>query len=136
VKQLVRDAILYSAASGVALAVDVGLLWVLVERFGLYYLAAATMSFVAGTVVVYVLSTGYIFRQRRVDDRRIEFSVFAAIGALGVLVNLAVLKLAVDAFHVHYLVGKLASVVFTFSLNFGLRRTLLFTAPGQRRMPA
>lgn len=135
-KQLVRDAILYSAASGVALAVDVGLLWVLVERFGLYYLAAATISFVAGTVVVYLLSIGYIFRERRVEDRRIEFGAFAAIGALGVLVNLAVLKVAVDTFHVHYLLGKLASVVFTFSLNFGLRRTLLFTAPGHRRIPA
>jgi putative flippase GtrA len=127
VRNLVREAFWYSAASGVGLVVDVGLLWILVERFHWYYLAAATLSFVAGTVVVYVLSVGLIFKHREITDRRMEFAVFATIGMLGVMVNLAVLKTAVDHFHVHYLLGKLASVAFTFSLNFGLRRALLFT---------
>jgi putative flippase GtrA len=136
VKQLIRDAFLYSAASGVGLAVDVGLLWLLVEKFAWYYLAAATVSFIAGTVVVYAFSVGLIFRHRRVEDRRVEFSVFAVIGVLGVLVNLAVLKIAVDSVHVHYLIGKLASIVFTFSLNFGLRRSLLFSAPREPHVSA
>src|SRR5512135_2942567 len=122
-----REAALYAAASGLALAVDVGLLWSLVQFLGWYYLVAATTSFVAGTAVVYLLSVRLIFRHRRVEDRRVEFGVFAIIGALGVIVNLVVLKVAVDHFHVHYLVGKLVSILFTFSLNFGLRRMFLFT---------
>lgn len=126
-RTLIREAFWYSAASGVGLAVDVGLLWLLVEQFRWYYLFAATLAFVAGTVAVYLLSVGIVFRHRKVQDRRLEFTVFATIGLLGVLVNLVVLKIAVDHFHVHYLAGKLASVVFTFSLNFGLRRALLFT---------
>jgi putative flippase GtrA len=129
VKHLIREAVLYSAASGVALAVDVGLLWLLVEQAHLHYLLAATVAFLAGTAVVYALSVAAIFRHRRVQDRRVEFSVFAAIGVLGLLVNLTVLKVAVDGFGAHYLVGKFISIFFTFSLNFGLRRTLLFSAP-------
>jgi len=127
VRNLVREAIWYSVASGAGLAVDLGLLWLLVERFGWHYLTAATVSFLSGTVIVYALSVGVIFRHRRLQDRRLEFTVFAIIGGLGVLVNLLVMKTAVDHFHVHYLVGKLASIVFTFSLNFALRRALLFT---------
>jgi putative flippase GtrA len=124
-----RQAFWYSAASAVGLAADVGLLWALVEQAGWHYLAAATLSFILGTVVVYLLSVGLIFRHRKLHDRRVEFTVFAAIGVLGVFVNLLVLVTAVDHFHVHYLVGKLTSVIFTFSLNFGLRRALLFTPP-------
>ena len=127
--QLVREAVLYGAASGCALTVDVGLLWLLVEVARMHYLLAASVAFLTGTAVVYVFSVRTIFRHRRVRDRRLEFSAFAAIGVLGLLVNLAVLKLAVDELGAHYLVGKMAAIVFTFSLNFGLRRSLLFTAP-------
>jgi len=126
---LLREVVLYSAASGCALAVDVGLLWLLVEVAHMHYLLAASVAFLTGTAVVYAFSVRGIFQYRRVRDRRLEFSTFAAIGMLGLIVNLAVLKLAVDELGVHYLVGKLASIVFTFSLNFGLRRLLLFTAP-------
>jgi putative flippase GtrA len=127
--QIVREAALYSAASACALTVDVGLLWLLVEVARMHYLLAASVAFLTGTSVVYAFSVRTIFRHRRVRDRKLEFSAFVAIGVLGLLVNLAVLKVSVDEFGAHYLVGKLAAIVFTFSLNYGLRRSLLFTAP-------
>jgi len=133
VKHLAREAFWYSAASGVALATDVSLLWLLVEHAHWHYLSAATVAFLAGTAVVYGLSVGWIFQHRRVEDRRLEFGLFAFIGVLGVIVNLTVLTIAVDVYGLHYLVGKLASVGVTFTLNFGLRRTFLFSAPGRRR---
>lgn len=128
-RHLLREAFLYSAASGVALAVDVGLLWVLIEKLHLYYLLAASLAFLAGTTVVYFFSVSAIFRHRKLQDRRLEFGAFAVIGVLGLLVNLTVLRIAVDGIGAHYLVGKMASVAFTFSLNFGLRRYFLFSAP-------
>jgi putative flippase GtrA len=127
-KHLLREAFLYCLASGVALVADFSLLWILVEIFEIYYLAAATIAFLVGTAIVYAASVSVIFQHRRVQDRRMEFGAFAAIGVLGLTVNLLVLKVAVDGFGAHYLVGKLASVFFTFSLNFGLRRTFLFSA--------
>ena len=128
-RHLVREAFWYSAASGVALCVDVALLWLLVEHFQWHYLSAATASFLAGTVIVYSLSVALIFKHRRVHDRRLEFGLFAIIGVLGVMVNIVVLKIAVEIYALHYLAGKLGSVVVTFSLNFALRRTFLFSAP-------
>lgn len=125
----IREAILYSAASALALAVDVGLLWLLIEHAEIHYLLAASLAFSAGTAVVYTLSVSAIFRHRRVADRRLEFAAFAAIGMLGLLTNLFVLKLTVDGLGAHYMVGKALSIIFTFSLNFGLRRSLLFSAP-------
>jgi len=131
-RHLIREAALYSGASGLGLAVDIGLLWLLVEKADLHYLLAASLAFLAGTAVVYALSVSAIFRHRRVRDRRIEFGIFAAVGVLGLLVNLIVLRIAVEGLGAHYLVGKLCSIFFTFSLNFGLRRALLFTASKRR----
>lgn len=128
---LIREAILYGAASALALATDVGLLWTLVEQFGANYLVAATIAFLAGTTVVYLLSVSTIFSHRRIRDRRAEFTAFSAIGVLGLGVNLTVMLIVVDGLGGHYLLGKIASVFFTFSLNFGLRRYLLFSAPAQ-----
>jgi len=128
-RHVIREAFLYSAASGLAMLTDVGLLWLLVERFDTHYLLAATIAFLAGTAVVYVISVSAIFRHRKIKNRRVEFGAFAAIGVLGLCVNLAVLKTAVDGLGLHYLIGKLASIMFTFSLNFGLRRYFLFSAP-------
>lgn len=127
-RRLFTEAVFYSFASGIALAVDMGLLWILVEWLHWSYLAAAAQSFLAGTGVVYVLSVGFVFRHRRVSDRRIEFGAFVIIGILGLATNLAVLKIAVDVLGVHYMIAKLCSVVFTFTLNFGLRRFFLFTS--------
>lgn len=126
-QKLLREVMLYSAASALGLAVDVCLLWALVEHAHLHYLLAAALAFIAGTVVVYALSIHAIFSHRSVDDARLEFAAFAAVGILGLLVNLAVLRITVDSFGMHYLIGKMISVCFTFSLNFGLRRFLLFS---------
>jgi putative flippase GtrA len=127
------EAAFYSMASGLALAVDMSMLWLLVEWLDWHYLLAAAISFLAGTALVYVLSVRFIFRFRRIADPRIEFFSFAAIGVLGLATNLAVLKVAVDLFGVHYMVAKLISVAFTFTMNFGLRRFLLFTSPKKPR---
>jgi len=129
-KVLLREALLYIAASGLGLATDLLLLWLFVEMAQVHYLLAASIAFAAGTAIVYTLSVTVIFRHRRMDDRRLELGTFASIGGIGLLVNFAVLKLSVEVFGAHYLVGKLVSVVFTFSLNFGLRRYLLFTPRG------
>lgn len=133
VRQVVREGIGYSAASGIGLAVDLALLWILIETADQHYLVAGTLSFLVGTIVVYALSVRLIFKKRRFDDRRVEFGLFALIGLIGVLINASVLKLAVDGFGAHYLVGKLASVGFTFSTNFGLRRALLFSVGAQQQ---
>lgn len=123
---LTRDASRYVLASGFAFCVDVGLLWVLVQYFSWWYLAAATTSFLSGMVVGYVLSITMVFDYRRLNDQRIEFLSFAAIGGIGLGINTAVIFIAVRYFEVHYLGAKCIAAGFTFAFNFLARRQLLF----------
>jgi putative flippase GtrA len=136
VNHLVRQVSAYVGASAAAFAVDFLLLSLLVSGFGLPYLAAAFMSFSAGTVVVYWLSIRHVFDYRRLEDWRPEFSVFAALGLVGLVVNLTAMYLLVDGLGLHYLLAKVGAAGFTFITNFLLRRWMLFTPRnGSARSP-
>ena len=123
---LIKEAIGYAMASVAALAVDMTILWVLVQSFSWGYLAAASVSFLAGATVAYGLSLKLAFRQHRLRNRRVEFISFVAIGTVGLAINAAVMSLAVHYWGLHYLLAKCVAAGFTFSCNFIARRQLLF----------
>ena len=123
---LLMQALRYGGASVCALVIDVSILGVLVHYFSWGYLAASATSFSAGMCAAYLLSIKFVFEQRRVRDRRIEFATFAAVGALGLAVNAAVMFVAVHYFDVNYLLAKVAAAGSTFFCNFISRRQLLF----------
>jgi putative flippase GtrA len=127
--RLVREAVGYAAASGCALIVDLGALDVLVQLFKWWYLAAASVSFLAGMGVAYQLSVRLVFRHRKLEDRRKEFVSFLAIGMVGLTLNAAVIYVAVSVFAIYFLAAKCIAAGFTFVFNFFARRQLLFV-PG------
>lgn len=125
-----RETGIYTVAAAAAFGVDVAALWLLVEVCGIHYLVSAAIAFVAGTAVVYWISIRHAFAFRRVTDVRREFSLFAVIGALGILINLGILYIAVEHLKTHYLVAKVLASGVTFVTNFGLRKTMLFMPLG------
>jgi putative flippase GtrA len=102
-------------------------LTLLVSKCGWQYLPAAIASFAAGGVFLYFVSTAFVFRIRRITNRVIELPVFLALGLVGLVVNTLVIFAAVEALHVHYLVAKGAAAGCTFTLNYVLRRSLMFS---------
>lgn len=116
----------YAVASVFALAVDAGLLWLLVHFISVGYLAAATFSFVAGATVAYFISVRLAFRNHRLEDRRAEFAGFIALGAPGLAINAGVISLAVESFGLHFMLAKCLAAGTTFGYNFLARRQMLF----------
>ena len=125
--RLARETLMYSIGAALAFATDVLVLWTLVEFFRVHYLAAAATGFIAGTAVLYAFAVRYAFSFRRVANARREFGVFAAVGLMGIVLNLAIIYGAVEAIHLHYLAAKVVASTVTFIANFALRRALLFT---------
>ena len=123
---VVREAFRYCLVSGFAFLVDIGVLWILVQYFSWWYLAAATASFLSGIVLGYVLSIRMVFNYRRLKDQRIEFLSFAASGGVGLAINAAVMFVAVKYFGIYYLLAKCVAAGFTFMFNFFVRRQMLF----------
>ncbi|PWE16748.1 GtrA family protein [Marinicauda salina] len=116
----------YLLVSAVGLAVDFGLLALLVEFDLAPLLIANAVSFTAGVIVVYLGSIGWVFGARRLKAPHIEFAIFAAVGIVGLGVNEAALWLVAEIGGVHYTLGKIAAAAASFTSNFLLRKALLF----------
>ncbi len=118
----------YASASAIALAVDMGLLIVLTEVFGIHYLLSAAVGFVFGVMVIYVISITWVFRYRRIQKRSKENLIFITIGLCGLLFNEVLLFVFTETFDFAYQISKLISAVFIFTFNFSARKLLLFSS--------
>jgi len=115
----------YAIVGGIAFCVDFGLLWALTETVGCHYVVAGTISFIAGLATNYLLSVAWVFRHSSVNNRKLEFLLFAMVGVIGLALNAAILYLLTDWLAVHYLLSKLVSTAIVFLWNFVGRRTLM-----------
>ena len=117
----------YFLASGVALAIDLGLLIGLTEIAHLHYQTAAAIGFTAGLVAIYLMSILWVFENRTLAGHQTaEFVLFALIGVVGLGINHAVLWLLAGTIGVHYLAAKAVSVAIVFAWNFLARKATLF----------
>ncbi len=125
-RKLFAEAAKYAVVSGIAYVVDTGLLLILARYAGWYYLLAASVSFVAGATVAYVLSVRFVFSAHRLRDRRVEFTSFVLLGLFGIAITLLVLYLTVERLGMILLYAKAVAACCSFAANFALRRQLLF----------
>ena len=125
-RTVIQEAVGYTAVSACALCADIAVLYSLVHYFSWWYLAAATASFLVGLLLGYALSVTLVFRYRRLQDQRLEFVSFAAIGGVGAAINAAAMAFGVKCLGLNYLVAKFGAAGFTFLWNFAARRQFLF----------
>ena len=59
----------YFFVGGFAFVVDFGLLYILTEYAGLHYLLSATLSFIAGLLVNYIISCLWVFNGSKFKNR-------------------------------------------------------------------
>ena len=117
----------YFGAAVLALGLDAGSLWFLTSYCGWDYLIAATTTFVSGGVLLYALSVRFVFSHRRTTKRAVELPSFVALGLLGLIVNLLVIRIGVEAVRLSLMHAKLAASICSFGVNFAVRRVLLFS---------
>ena len=121
-----REFLRYFVASAIALVTDAGSLVLMTSLIGIPYLYSGAVAFLFGLTVIYVLSIRWVFEARSVRDWRAEFSLFALIGIVGLLLNEFVLWILTGELGFHYMLSKGASVVLVFLWNFLARKSLLF----------
>lgn len=121
------EGVRYLVASAVALAIDFALYIALIRLAEVNYLIAAPLGFAFGLATVYLLSIRWVFRYRRLADRRAEFALFAVIGLAGMALNQGIIYLVVQWMPGSYEIAKLISAGMVFCFNFISRKLLLFT---------
>ncbi|NLT08373.1 MAG: GtrA family protein [Ruminococcus sp.] len=123
----------YLFVGGLATVVDWGVSFLLFKYvFHEHYAVAAnSISFVAGLIVNYVISTFWIFRNSKVESKLVEFLGFAAIGLVGLLMTMGITKLfeiwLADRTSLYQILAKIVSTAAAFFWNFFARKILLFS---------
>ena len=120
--QLIR----YFVSGGVAFVVDASLLYVLTEWLGLHYLFSTVLSYSVGLVITYMFSILWVFDSRSVDNRVLEFSVFASIGVMGLGLTSLFMWLFTSRCGLYYIISKAITTVIVFVWNFVAKKLLLF----------
>ena len=116
----------YFFVGGFAFVVDFGLLYILTEYAGLHYLLSATLSFIAGLLVNYIISCLWVFNGSKFKNRLVEFLFFAAIGVVGLALNDTLIWLFTDCIGTHYLFSKIVAAAMVYLWNFFARKYLVF----------
>ena len=92
---------------------------------------ANALSFIAGLVVNYIISTFWIFKTSKVENKVVEFISFAAIGVVGLLITIGITvlfeKWLGDTTHLFQIIAKIVSTAVSFLWNFFARKILLYT---------
>lgn len=116
----------YFFVGGFAFVVDFGLLYILTEYAGLHYLLSATLSFIAGLLVNYIISCLWVFNGSKFKNRLVEFLFFAAIGVVGLALNDTLIWLFTDSIGTHYMFSKIVAAAMVYLWNFFARKYLVF----------
>jgi len=122
----------YAFVGGIAAIVNIGTLYILTDMFNIYYLLSNIFGFAAGLTINYILSTKFIFNSEKRIKKDVEFSLYATIGVVGLVLDTVLLWILTDLGKIYYLLSKIASTVIVFIWNFGARK-MMYSILGKKK---
>lgn len=123
-RNLVKQVFKFGIVGGLAFLIDYGVLWALVELFGVNYLASSALSFAVSVVFNYILSSLWVFDCSN-SSKAGEFLVFVILSVIGLLLNLGIMFIGVNKLGGNYLFVKVASTAIVMVYNFVTRKLIL-----------
>ncbi len=111
---------------GLAAAIDLGLLIILVEYMSFHYLLAGFLSFMLAVFFNYGLSRYWVFQGGRYS-RGLEFFRFLGVSIIGLGLNQLTLVTLVGVFTINYKIAKIFSILLVAIWNFMAKKRFVFT---------
>lgn len=116
----------YGFVGGFSFLVDFFLLYFFSDFCGIYYLISAVLSFIISLIVNYILSIYWVFNKNKLNNKVLEFNLFALIGIVGLVFTEILLYLFTDVLGMYYLVSKIFSTIIVLFWNFLARRVMFY----------
>lgn len=125
-----REFVRYFSVSALALAVDTAVLLYLARVVHWNDMAAATIGFLAGSVVHYLLAVRLVFTHRRLARCvTAEGVLYVVVGLIGLGVNDSIIYVCVSWLEAPLLVAKLIASGGSFLTGYVGRKVFLFSSP-------
>jgi putative flippase GtrA len=116
----------YIFVGGIAFIVQFGSLYIFTNIFNIYYLISTFVAFILGLIANYALSIGWVFNKRNIDNIWSEFTIFAVIGVVGLILNELFMWFFTDYMGIYYLLSNIIAAALILFWNFFARKFALF----------
>ncbi len=116
---------LYIFCAGIATLLDMALLYVLTEFFGLLYLVSATFSYASGILVNYSLNRKITFKNKSPKIFK-QFSMFVFVSLVGLVLTLLFMAFFVEVLGLWYMFAKLITIILVFIWSYNANSRLTF----------
>ena len=128
-KNIIGQFLRYFVTGGLAFIVDFGVFALSLYYFEIHYLISNLIGLMAGNVVNYLLSIGWVFssEKRKMEKHRLlEITVFVLISLFGMGLNEFLMYLFVGILVIQEMVSKIVAAIIVLLYNFFARKYILF----------
>lgn len=134
-RNIVGQFLRYFVTGGLAFIVDFGVFSLALYYFDIHYLIANLIGLMAGNVVNYLLSLGWVFsaEKRKMEKHRmLEITVFVVISLIGVGLNEVLMLFMVGKLSLNEMFSKVVAAGVVLVYNFLARKFILFKGNVER----
>jgi len=125
-KSLLSKFIQYFFAGLFCAFVNWGVFYFLYDKLEIFYLLAATLSFLTGAIVNFLLCK-IIFKSKEGRKKTTEFIMVLLAGAMGLGIDLATTAFCVEILGFHKMASKIAGTGVAFIFNYASRQFFIFS---------
>lgn len=124
-KKLITQIIKFGFVGGTAFIIDAGVLFILTDLCGIYYLVSGAISFTVSVIYNYILSVKWVFDTNKKVKKTQELIVFIGLSVIGLGINQLIMWITVDFIHIYYMFSKIVATAIVMIYNFITRKLFL-----------
>lgn len=116
----------YIVSGIVAAAVDFGLLYILVDLCGLWYLVSATIAFIATVCTSFVMQKFWTFENSDTSVIARQMAGYVVLSIINIGVNTVLMYVFVDLLTIHYIIAQVYATIIIAAYGFFVYRHVIF----------
>ncbi len=116
----------YLLVGGMGALIEWTLVYVFAEKFGMYYLAATALAYFCSTVCHYFATNALVFESGQRYSRGKEFSLVLFVSAMGLLLNVLLMKIFVGSMTWPLMPSKVLATVLVTIWNYLSRKKWIY----------
>ncbi|MFC2056476.1 GtrA family protein [Chloroflexota bacterium] len=120
-----KNFLYYFLIAGFCSLIDIGMLYVLTDWLGLFYLFSATFSFIIAQSLNYYLNRRFNFRSKSKQIAK-QLTMFVAVNTIGLGISLGILAFLVEVLGLWYILARIVGMVIAVSFNYFMHKRYTF----------
>lgn len=117
-KQNFYEFIRFSIVGVINTLVNLAVLFVLTEFFGVYYVISAVFAFIAAVTNSFVLNKTWTFKYKTKNNLSKKYTQFFMVSIIAFIVNLLILYFLTEYLHFYYMTSQIIGIIFNLIINF------------------